>query len=127
MSCSTAGGSFGTPRGSKSGRRTCAELTVGLLAFRRDVSRPIAPSGFQDLAPVCSALAKEGLLAVVEVFERFFEIGSVEGRVERFLPHARNAHDIPGGRIGAMAALITDYRSLPCAHPATRDNGSRQT
>lgn len=63
-------------------------IDYGLMAFRRDVvADRIAPSAFQDLAPVCSALAEEALLAGIEVTERFYEIGSVEGRrqLELFL------------------------------------------
>ena len=35
-----------------------------------------------DLAPLCSALAAEGRLAGYLVTERFYEIGSPEGRRE---------------------------------------------
>jgi hypothetical protein len=41
------------------------------------------PAGVRaDLAPVCSALADDGLLAGFEVSQRFYEIGSVAGRDE---------------------------------------------
>ena len=35
-----------------------------------------------DLAPVCSKLADDGLLAGFEVSQRFYEIGSIAGRDE---------------------------------------------
>jgi NDP-sugar pyrophosphorylase family protein len=63
-------------------------IDYGLMAFRREVvADRVPPSTFQDLAPLCGALADEGLLAGFEVSERFYEIGSVEGRqeLERFL------------------------------------------
>jgi NDP-sugar pyrophosphorylase family protein len=58
-------------------------IDYGLLAFRRDVIADRVPPGTPaDLAPVCTALAAEGLLAGYEVSERFYEIGSVAGRDE---------------------------------------------
>jgi MurNAc alpha-1-phosphate uridylyltransferase len=58
-------------------------IDYGLLAFRRDViSERLPPGGPQDLAPLCTALADEGLLAALEVDRRFYEIGSAAGRDE---------------------------------------------
>jgi MurNAc alpha-1-phosphate uridylyltransferase len=58
-------------------------IDYGLLAFRRQVIADRVPAGVpQDLAPLCSALAADGLLAGLEVVERFYEIGSVSGRAE---------------------------------------------
>jgi NDP-sugar pyrophosphorylase family protein len=58
-------------------------IDYGLLAFRRDViSERVPPGGPQDLAPLCTALADEGLLAALEADRRFYEIGSVAGRDE---------------------------------------------
>lgn len=58
-------------------------IDYGLMAIRREVIAERVPADtVQDLAPVCTALAAEGLLAGMEVFERFYEIGSVEGRKE---------------------------------------------
>jgi MurNAc alpha-1-phosphate uridylyltransferase len=68
-------------------------IDYGLMAFRRTViAERVAPSAVEDLAPICGALADEGLLAGLEVGERFYEIGSVPGRdeLERFL-RARSA------------------------------------
>jgi hypothetical protein len=65
-------------------------IDYGLMAFRRHlVADRIAPSQVQDLAPVLSALAEERLLAGLEVSERFYEIGSVQGRqeLESFIGH----------------------------------------
>jgi NDP-sugar pyrophosphorylase family protein len=58
-------------------------IDYGLLAFRRRIVAERVPAdGPQDLAPVCAALADEGLLAGLEVGQRFYEIGSVAGRDE---------------------------------------------
>jgi MurNAc alpha-1-phosphate uridylyltransferase len=58
-------------------------IDYGLLAFRREViSEQVPPGGPQDLAPLCTALADEGLLAALEADRRFYEIGSVAGRNE---------------------------------------------
>jgi NDP-sugar pyrophosphorylase family protein len=58
-------------------------IDYGLLAFRREVIGGRVPAdGPRDLAPLCAALADEGLLAGLEVDRRFYEIGSVAGRDE---------------------------------------------
>lgn len=58
-------------------------IDYGLMAFRRDLIAERVPKGdVYDLAPLCTALADEGQLAGHEVFDRFYEIGSVEGRRE---------------------------------------------
>ena len=58
-------------------------IDYGLLAFRREVIGERVPPGKPaDLAPVCSGLAGDGLLAGFEVTERFYEIGSMAGRDE---------------------------------------------
>jgi NDP-sugar pyrophosphorylase family protein len=58
-------------------------VDYGLLAFRREViSERVPPGGVYDLAPLCTALADEGLLAALEADRRFYEIGSVAGRDE---------------------------------------------
>ena len=71
-------------------------IDYGLTVFRREViADRVVPETVQDLAPLCTALADEGLLAGYEVAERFYEIGSVEGRadLERFLDERRVAAD----------------------------------
>jgi NDP-sugar pyrophosphorylase family protein len=58
-------------------------IDYGLLALRRPVIADRVPPGAPaDLAPLCSALAAAGSLAGLEVFERFYEIGSASGRNE---------------------------------------------
>lgn len=58
-------------------------IDYGLLAFRREViGERVPPEKPADLAPVCSGLAGDGLLAGFEVTERFYEIGSMAGRDE---------------------------------------------
>ncbi len=58
-------------------------IDYGLLALRRPVIAHRVPASTpQDLALLCSALAAEGLLAGLEVLERFYEIGSMSGRNE---------------------------------------------
>lgn len=58
-------------------------IDYGLLAFRREIIGERVPARRPaDLAPVCSGLAGDGLLAGFEVSERFYEIGSVAGRDE---------------------------------------------
>ena len=58
-------------------------IDYGLLALRREVvAERVEPSVVADLAPLCTALAEEGLLAGAEVADRFYEIGSMAGRQE---------------------------------------------
>ncbi len=69
-------------------------IDYGLLAFRREViMERVVPGWPQDLAPVCTALAHEGLLAGLEADRRFYEIGSVTGRneLEAMLAASRQA------------------------------------
>jgi NDP-sugar pyrophosphorylase family protein len=81
-------------------------IDYGLLAFRRAViGERVPPDGPQDLAPLCAVLADEGLLAGLEVDQRFYEIGSVAGRDE-------------------LQALFTARLTLP-AGPRPADADSR--
>ena len=58
-------------------------IDYGLLAFRREVISERVPASVpQDLAPLCTTLADEGLLAALEAGRRFYEIGSAAGRNE---------------------------------------------
>ncbi len=58
-------------------------IDYGLLALRRQVIAERVPAGQPfDLAPVCERIADDGLLAGLEVHDRFYEIGSVSGREE---------------------------------------------
>jgi NDP-sugar pyrophosphorylase family protein len=63
-------------------------IDYGLMVFRREVvADRVPPSTVHDLAALSGALADDGLLAGLEVSERFYEIGSVAGRdeLEQFL------------------------------------------
>jgi NDP-sugar pyrophosphorylase family protein len=56
-------------------------IDYGLSAYRRDlIAERVPADGVHDLAALCMALAAEGQLAGFEVFERFYEIGSADGR-----------------------------------------------
>ncbi len=85
-------------------------IDYGLLAFRREViSERVPAGGPADLAPLCTGLADEGLLAGFEVHRRFYEIGSVAGRDElealfRARRGALTAHDLT---VHAVAAQPT--------------------
>jgi NDP-sugar pyrophosphorylase family protein len=58
-------------------------IDYGLIALRRSVLAEQVPSETVfDLAPVLSALAAEGRLGGFEVPDRFYEIGSPQGRDE---------------------------------------------
>jgi NDP-sugar pyrophosphorylase family protein len=58
-------------------------IDYGLTALRRTVVvERIEPAAVQDMAPILTGLAAEGRLAGFEVAERFYEIGSIEGRAE---------------------------------------------
>lgn len=58
-------------------------IDYGLTALRRSVlAERVPPATVFDLAPVLSGLASEGCLAGFEVPDRFYEIGSPEGRAE---------------------------------------------
>jgi NDP-sugar pyrophosphorylase family protein len=58
-------------------------IDYGLTALRRSVlAERVPPDTVFDLAPVLSALAGEGKLAGFEVPDRFYEIGSPQGRAE---------------------------------------------
>lgn len=58
-------------------------IDYGLTALRRSVLAERVPSETEcDLAPILSALAAEGQLAGFEAPDRFYEIGSPQGRAE---------------------------------------------
>jgi NDP-sugar pyrophosphorylase family protein len=58
-------------------------IDYGLSAWRRQViADRILPSVVADLAPLCHDLAAAGELAGYEVADRFYEIGSAQGRDE---------------------------------------------
>jgi NDP-sugar pyrophosphorylase family protein len=58
-------------------------IDYGLAALRGSVlAERVPPDTVLDLAPVLSVLAAEGQLAGLEVPDRFYEIGSPQGRAE---------------------------------------------
>jgi NDP-sugar pyrophosphorylase family protein len=67
-------------------------IDYGITFFREDVFRPWMGQSAFDLSLVCHQLAKSGQLDGFEVFERFYEIGSVRG-IEEFSQYIRKAHD----------------------------------
>lgn len=69
-------------------------IDYGLTAFRKPViEERVPPATVFDMAPVLSELAAEGLLAGLDVPDRFYEIGSPAGRAElEALLHAESTH-----------------------------------
>jgi NDP-sugar pyrophosphorylase family protein len=66
-------------------------IDYGLTAYRRDTIERLVPSGKRhDLAEVLHQLSLSGELAGLEVFERYYEIGSPSGLadLERYLASA---------------------------------------
>lgn len=58
-------------------------IDYGLTALCRNIlAERVPPATVYDLAPVLSALAADGELAGFEVPDRFYEIGSPQGRAE---------------------------------------------
>ncbi len=58
-------------------------IDYGLMAFRRHLIEERVPSRtVADLAPMLTELAEQNLLAGLEVPDRFYEIGSTDGRIE---------------------------------------------
>jgi NDP-sugar pyrophosphorylase family protein len=58
-------------------------IDYGLSVFTRDLlADRVAPGVVADLAPLCTTLAAEGLLAGYLVAKRFYEIGSLAGLAE---------------------------------------------
>jgi hypothetical protein len=60
----------------------------GLTYFRREAFMPWANQSAFDLSVLCTNLCKNEQLGGFEVFERFYEIGSIRG-VEEFSKHLR--------------------------------------
>lgn len=65
-------------------------IDYGLTFFRQEAFRPWTDQSTFDLSIVCNQLAKEGQLDGYEVFERFYEIGSIQG-IEELSQHLRKA------------------------------------
>ena len=65
-------------------------IDYGMTFFRQEAFRPWIDQSTFDLSIVCHQLAKEGQLDGFEVFERFYEIGSVQG-IEELSQHLGKA------------------------------------
>ena len=65
-------------------------IDYGMTFFRQEAFRPWTDQSTFDLSIVCHQLAKEGQLEGFEVFERFYEVGSVQG-IEELSQHLRKA------------------------------------
>jgi MurNAc alpha-1-phosphate uridylyltransferase len=63
-------------------------IDYGITYFKRAAFDRWADQSSFDLSVVCNQLSKEGQLGGFEVFERFYEIGSVKG-IEEFTQHLR--------------------------------------
>jgi MurNAc alpha-1-phosphate uridylyltransferase len=69
-------------------------IDYGMTYFRQEAFRPWTDQSTFDLSVVCHQLAKEGQLDGYEVFERFYEIGSVQGIEELSLHLGRVTNDL---------------------------------
>jgi NDP-sugar pyrophosphorylase family protein len=63
-------------------------IDYGLTYFRNDAFLSWADQSAFDLSEFCHELAKDGYLGGFEVFERFYEIGSVQG-INEFAEYLR--------------------------------------
>ena len=66
-------------------------IDYGITFFNGSVFCPWEGRSSFDLSKVCQQLAKEGQLDGFEVFERFYEIGSIQG-IEEFTEYLRKAN-----------------------------------
>jgi len=69
-------------------------IDYGMTFFREEAFRPWIDHSTFDLSVVCHQLAKEGQLDGFEVFERFYEIGSVQGIEELSLHLGRATNEL---------------------------------
>jgi NDP-sugar pyrophosphorylase family protein len=65
-------------------------IDYGITLFREEAFRPWKDQSSFDLSIVCNQLAKLGQLDGFEVFERFYEVGSVQG-IQDFAQYLRRA------------------------------------
>ena len=65
-------------------------IDYGITFFKESVFHPWVSQPSFDLSKVCHQLAKKGQLDGFEVFERFYEIGSIGG-IEEFSKYLRKA------------------------------------
>jgi NDP-sugar pyrophosphorylase family protein len=73
-----------------SNNRHMHHIDYGITFFREAAFRPWADQSIFDLAQVCHQLATRGQLLGFEVFERFYEIGSLQG-IDEFSRYLREA------------------------------------
>ena len=73
-----------------SAERKMTHIDYGLTYFREEAFLSMANELSFDLASICHLLAKDGKLDGFEVFERFYEIGSVKG-IEELSEYLRKA------------------------------------
>ena len=69
-------------------------IDYGVTFFREEAFRPWTDQSTFDLSVVCHQLAKEGQLDGFEVFERFYEIGSIQGIEELSLHLGRVTNEL---------------------------------
>jgi len=74
-----------------SGSKSMRHIDYGLTYFKREALAPWADQSVFDLSIVCSQLAKMGNLMGFEVFQRFYEIGSLQG-IKEFSQYLRKVH-----------------------------------
>jgi len=72
--------------------RNMHHIDYGITFFREAAFRPWADQSEFDLAEVCHQLATRGQLLGFEVFERFYEIGSLQG-IEQFSGYLRETYN----------------------------------
>jgi MurNAc alpha-1-phosphate uridylyltransferase len=73
-----------------SNNRNMHHIDYGMTFFRKEAFRPWGELSSFDLSEVCHQQAKRGQLLGFEVFERFYEIGSLQG-IEEFSQYLREA------------------------------------
>lgn len=63
-------------------RNDLTHIDFGVSVFSRAVFEPYPEHSRIDLADICRALSRQGLLSAFEVSQRFYEIGSLQGMRE---------------------------------------------
>lgn len=84
-----SGGYVNYQKGSKSIRMSY--IDYGLMYFKAEVFETLKANQDIDLADICEQLSKTKKLVGFEVFERFYEIGSIKG-IEEFSEYIRKAN-----------------------------------
>jgi N-acetyl-alpha-D-muramate 1-phosphate uridylyltransferase len=70
-------------------RSEMTHIDFGMSVLSSSIFSPYRETRIIDLADICRALSRIGQLAAVEVFERFYEVGSPQGirETETYLSH----------------------------------------